>query len=139
MSFSREIPQEIKEQSRVQVQNFLHEISGIEFVMLCSSDGFELATASKKNLDNHGKIAAVSSSIMAMVAAFISEIQLVGCQAITLDAENGKVFLSAVNHPQFPMVLIAVTDNDLLIGQMRYHFQKLSEALAQMDFALASI
>ena len=76
---------------------------------------------------------------MAMVAAFISEIQLVGCQAITLDAENGKVFLSAVNHPQFPMVLIAVTDNDLLIGQMRYHFQKLSEALAQMDFAVASI
>jgi predicted regulator of Ras-like GTPase activity (Roadblock/LC7/MglB family) len=131
MSVLREIPQTLKDQSQLQLQNFLHEISGITFVMLCSSDGFELATASKKNLDNHGKIAAVSSSIMAMVGAFISEIKLVGCQAITLDAENGKVFLSAVNHPQFPMVLIAVTDKDLLIGQMRYHFQKLSEALAE--------
>ena len=139
MSVLREIPQSIKEQSQLQLQDFLHEISGIEFVMLCSSDGFELATASKKNLDNHGKIAAVSSSIMAMVAAFISEIKLVGCQAITLDAENGKVFLSAVNHPQFPMVLIAVTDKDLLIGQMRYHFQKLSEVLAELDFTMSSI
>jgi predicted regulator of Ras-like GTPase activity (Roadblock/LC7/MglB family) len=139
MSVLREIPQTLKDQSQLQLQNFLHEISGITFVMLCSSDGFELATASKKNLDNHGKIAAVSSSIMAMVGAFISEIKLVGCQAITLDAENGKVFLSAVNHPQFPMVLIAVTDKDLLIGQMRYHFQKLSEVLAELDFTLSSI
>ena len=139
MSVLREIPQTLKDQSQLQLKNFLHEISGITFVMLCSSDGFELATASKKNLDNHGKIAAVSSSIMAMVGAFISEIKLVGCQAITLDAENGKVFLSAVNHPQFPMVLIAVTDKDLLIGQMRYHFQKLSETLAELDFTMSSI
>ena len=85
---------------------------------------------SKKNLDNTGKIAAVSSSILAMVSAFISEIQLVGCQTITLDAENGKVFLTAVNHPNNPMVLVAVTNKDILMGQMLYYIKKVTEVLA---------
>ena len=99
--------------------------------MLCSSDGFELSLASKKNIENTGKIAAVSSSILAMVSAFISEIQLFGCQTITLDAENGKVFLTAVDHPHHPMVIVAVTNKDILMGQMLYYFKKLSESLAK--------
>ena len=75
---------------------FLNEVNGVNLVMLCSSDGFELSYTSKKNRENTGKIAAVSSSILAMVSAFISEIELIGCQTITLDAENGKVFLTTV-------------------------------------------
>ncbi|MND78160.1 hypothetical protein D3C80_698690 [compost metagenome] len=65
-----------------------------------------------------------------MVSAFISEIQLFGCQTITLDAENGKVFLTAVDHPHHPMVIVAVTNKDILMGQMLYYFKKLSESLA---------
>ena len=53
----------------------------VNLVILWSSDGFELSYASKKNRENTGKIAAVSSSILAMV----SEIE---CQTITLDAEK---------------------------------------------------
>ncbi|OTG99495.1 roadblock/LC7 domain-containing protein [Acinetobacter sp. ANC 4973] len=127
---SREIEQEFKAFSSQELHDFLNEVSGVNFVMLCSSDGFELSLASKKNIENTGKIAAVSSSILAMVSAFISEIQLVGCQTITLDAENGKVFLTAVDHPHHPMVIVAVTNKDILMGQMLYYFKKLSESLA---------
>ena len=128
---SREVGQEFKAFSSQELHEFLNEVSGVNFVMLCSSDGFELALASKKNIENTGKIAAVSSSILAMVSAFISEIQLFGCQTITLDAENGKVFLTAVDHPQHPMVIVAVTNKDILMGQMLYYFKKLSESLAK--------
>jgi len=138
MNSSREITNEFKAFSNQELCTFLNEVSGIDFVMLCSSDGFELALASKKNLDNTGKIAAVSSSILAMVSAFISEIQLVGCQTITLDAENGKVFLTAVNHPNNPMVLVAVTNKDILMGQMLYYFKKVTEILAKTDIRKAS-
>ena len=106
-------------------------VSGVDFVMLCSSDGFELALASKKNLGNSGKIAAVSSSILAMVSAFISEIHLAGCKTITLDADNGKVILTAVEHSQHPMVLVAVASKDVLIGQLLYAIKKTAETLAQ--------
>ena len=138
MNISREVSSEFKAFSNQELYNFLNEVSGIDFVMLCSSDGFELALASKKNLDNTGKIAAVSSSILAMVSAFISEIQLVGCQTITLDAENGKVFLTAVNHPNNPMVLVAVTNKDILMGQMLYYVKKVTEVLATTDIRKAS-
>lgn len=138
MNISREVSSEFKAFSNQELYKFLNEVSGIDFVMLCSSDGFELALASKKNLDNTGKIAAVSSSILAMVSAFISEIQLVGCQTITLDAENGKVFLTAVNHPNNPMVLVAVTNKDILMGQMLYYVKKVTEVLTTTDIRKAS-
>lgn len=130
MNISREINNDFKEFSSKKLYEFLNEVSGTDFVMLCSSDGFELASASKKNLDNTGKIAAVSSSILAMVSAFISEIHLQGCQTITLDAENGKVFLTSVDHPTQPMVLVAVTSKDILMGQMLYYIKKVTEVFA---------
>lgn len=137
MSISREIPQLFIELSHAPLQELLHTVNGVEFIMLSSSDGFELTTAvSKHNMKNYGKIAAVSSSIMAMLSAFIAEIQLEGCQTITLNAENGNVFLSAINHPQYPMVLTAVTNKDVVIGQMQYHFKQLAKQLA--DFPLYS-
>ena len=127
----RQIPQELTDQAFKQTHELLNMVSGVDFVMLCSSDGFELALASKKNLVNSGKIAAVSSSILAMVSAFISEIHLAGCKTITLDADNGKVILTAVEHPQHPMVLVAVASNDVLIGQLLYAIKKTAETLAQ--------
>ena len=127
----RQIPQELTDQAFKQTHELLNMVSGVDFVMLCSSDGFELALASKKNLVNSGKIAAVSSSILAMVSAFISEIHLAGCKTITLDADNGKVILTAVEHPQHPMVLVAVASKDVLIGQLLYAIKKTAETLAQ--------
>ena len=127
----RQIPQELTDQAFKQTHELLNMVSGVDFVMLCSSDGFELALASKKNLGNSGKIAAVGSSILAMVSAFISEIHLAGCKTITLDADNGKVILTAVEHPQHPMVLVAVASNDVLIGQLLYAIKKTAETLAQ--------
>ena len=138
MNSSREIPKELIEYANTELQHFLNTVAGIDFVMLCSSDGFELCLASKKNIDNTGKIAAVSSSILAMVNAFITEIQLLGCQTITLDADNGKVFLTAVHHPQHPMVMVAVTHTDILMGQMLYYYKELSARLSSAPLSLAS-
>lgn len=127
----RQISAEFKEQASQQIHELLNMVSGVDFVMLSSADGFELALASKKNLDNRGKIAAVSSSILAMVSAFIAEIHLSGCKTITLDADNGKVILTAVDHPQYPLVLIAVASKEMLIGQLLYAIKKTAETLAQ--------
>ena len=97
--------------------------------MLCTSDGFEIALVNKKNISNSGKIAAVSSSILALVTAFVSEINLVGCQTITLDAENGKALLTAIPHSKHPLVLVAMTNKDILLGQMLYELKSTSELL----------
>lgn len=130
---SRQIPQSLIETGRMQIHELLNNVSGLDFVMLCSSDGFQLALASKKKLENTGKIAAVSSSILAMVSAFISEINLIGCKTLSLDAENGHVVLTGVEHAHYPMLIVAVGSSDVLIGQMRYEVKKTSEFLAKIN------
>ena len=130
---SRQIPQSLIETGRMQIHELLNNVSGLDFVMLCSSDGFQLALASKKKLENTGKIAAVSSSILAMVSAFISEINLVGCKTLSLDADNGHVMLTGVEHAHYPMLIVAVGSSDVLMGQMRYEVKKTSELLAKIN------
>jgi len=130
---SRQIPQSLIETGRMQIHELLNNVSGLDFVMLCSSDGFQLALASKKKLENTGKIAAVSSSILAMISAFISEINLIGCKTLSLDAENGHVVLTGVEHAHYPMLIVAVGSSDVLIGQMRYEVKKTSEFLAKIN------
>lgn len=72
------------------------------------------------------KLAAVSSSILAMVQAFLSEINLHGCQSITLDAKNGKAILSTAPHPQYPLIIVTLAGNDVLLGQLLYAIKKAS-------------
>ncbi|WP_151781049.1 hypothetical protein [Acinetobacter bereziniae] len=73
---SRKVPDDFVEYAEKQIRHLLNAVSGVEFVMLCTSDGFEIALVNKKNINNSGKIAAVSSSILAMVTAFVSEMAL---------------------------------------------------------------
>lgn len=119
--------------AKMEINSILSNVRGVHFVMLCSTDGFELAVANKRDINNNGKIAAVSSSILAMVTAFVSEINLHGCQTITLDAENGKALLSSVPAKNNPMVIVTVTDKDVLLGQLFYNLNKASETIIAAD------
>lgn len=129
LNLTRKIPDDYVEFGQKQIRALLNSVSGVEFVMLCSSDGFEIALANKKNINNSGKIAAVSSSILAMVTAFISEIDLIGCQTITLDAENGKAILTAIPNDKYPLVMVALTSKDILLGHMLYEIKATAAAL----------
>lgn len=130
---TRTVPPLLLAVAKSEINSILTNVRGVGFVMLCSTDGFELALANKKNVNNNGKIAAVSSSILAMVSAFISEIQLTGCQTVTLDAENGKAILTSVPAKNFPMLIVTVTDKDVLLGQLLYSLNKASETIVSTD------
>lgn len=130
---SRSVPPLLLAVAKAEINSILTNVNGVHFVMLCSTDGFELALANKKNVNNNGKIAAVSSSILAMVSAFISEIQLTGCQTVTLDAENGKAILTSIPAKNFPMLIVTVTDKDVLLGQLLYSLNKASENIVNTD------
>ncbi|MGE8542394.1 roadblock/LC7 domain-containing protein [Acinetobacter sp. ANC 3813] len=132
----RETPKYLIDEGKHQIQDLLHAVNGMHFVMLCSSDGFELASAAKKNIDNTGKIAAVGSSILAMVSAFVSEMQLTGCQTLTLDADNGKVILSKINHTEYPMLIVVLAESDVLIGNLLYSVKNAAKLLASFNAQL---
>ncbi len=99
--------------------------------MLCSTDGFELAHVYKRDGYNSTKLAAVSSSILAMVAAFMNEIHLEGCQSITLDADNGKAILTSIPSSNHPMIIVTLTEKDVLLGQLLYTLKNASSRIMQ--------
>ncbi|ENU31047.1 roadblock/LC7 domain-containing protein [Acinetobacter sp. 2JN-4] len=134
-SQQRTAPKELIQFAKAQANDILINIRGIDYIMLCSTDGFELASIYKKNPYNSSKLAAVSSSILAMVSAFLNEIQLTGCQSITLDAENGKAILTAIPSPHHPMVMVTLSNKDVLLGQLLYSLKQASAAISAADQA----
>lgn len=128
---SRTAPKELIDFAKNEIQDVLMNVRSVNYVMLCSTDGFELAHVYKRNGYNSTKLAAVSSSILAMVAAFMNEIHLEGCQSITLDADNGKAILTSTPSPNHPMIIVTLTEKDVLLGQLLYTLKNASNKIMQ--------
>ena len=128
---SRTAPKGLIDFAKSEIQDVLMNVRSVNYVMLCSTDGFELAHVYKRNGYNSTKLAAVSSSILAMVAAFMNEIHLEGCQSITLDADNGKAILTSIPSPNHPMIIVTLTEKDVLLGQLLYTLKNASNKIIQ--------
>ena len=128
---SRTAPKELIDFAKSEIQDVLMNVRSVNYVMLCSTDGFELAHVYKRDGYNSTKLAAVSSSILAMVAAFMNEIHLEGCQSITLDADNGKAILTSIPSPNHPMIIVTLTEKDVLLGQLLYTLKNASSRIMQ--------
>ena len=128
---SRTAPKELIDFAKNEIQDVLMNVRNVNYVMLCSTDGFELAHVYKRDGYNSTKLAAVSSSILAMVAAFMNEIHLEGCQSITLDADNGKAILTSIPSSNHPMIIVTLTEKDVLLGQLLYTLKNASTKIIQ--------
>ena len=128
---SRTAPKELIDFAKSEIQDVLMNVRSVNYVMLCSTDGFELAHVYKRDGYNSTKLAAVSSSILAMVAAFMNEIHLEGCQSITLDADNGKAILTSTPSSNHPMIIVTLTEKDVLLGQLLYTLKNASNRIMQ--------
>lgn len=129
----RKTPEHIIQNAKNEIQYIFHNVSGVNFIMICSTDGFELVTLYKKNSFNHTKLAAVSSSLHAMVSALMTELQLIECQSITLDAENGKAILTSVPSKQNPMIIVVLAEKDILLGQLLHALKKASLTISKFE------
>ncbi|OTG90570.1 roadblock/LC7 domain-containing protein [Acinetobacter sp. ANC 3813] len=129
--------EELINKAKLELHEIITNVRGVNFVMVCSTDGFELASLYRRDIYNKSKLAAVSSSLLAMVTAFTQEIHLTGCQSITLDAENGKVILSAIPAKNHPMIIVAMSDKDILLGQLLHAVKKATQNIKTADMAIA--
>lgn len=112
--------------------NLVHATSGIDGVLLASTDGFEVSSIFQKDYDA-GKLSAVGSSILALVQALTNEAQLTGCRSVILDAHDGKVMISAVPNQHQPMIVIVVTKQQVLLGQIMHGMTKAINELVELD------
>lgn len=114
------------------LHELIHTTNGIDGVLLASTDGFEVNSIFQKNYDG-GKLSAVGSSILALVQALTAEAQLTGCRSVILDAENGKIMISAVPNEYQQMIVIVVTKQQVLLGQIMHGMNKAISRLIELD------
>ncbi|GAA0318129.1 roadblock/LC7 domain-containing protein [Psychrobacter aestuarii] len=114
------------------LHELVHTTSGIDGVLLASTDGFEIVSIFQKDYDA-GKLSAVGSSILALVQALTAEAQLTGCRSVILDANNGKVMISSVANENQPMIIILVTKQQVLLGQIMHGMNKATNELVALD------
>lgn len=118
--------------SKEVLNDLVHATNGVDGVLLASADGFEVNSVFQKSYDG-GKLSAVGSSILALVQALTNEAQLTGCRSVILDAENGKIMISAVANEHQPMILVVVTRQQVLLGQIMHAMNKGIARLVEMD------
>ena len=114
------------------LHNLLHTTSGVDGVLLASTDGSEVSSIFQKDYDA-GKLSAVGSSILALVQALTTEAQLTGCRSVILDAQDGKIMISAVPNENQPMIVIVVTKQQVLLGQIMHGVNKAINQLIELD------
>lgn len=118
--------------SKEVLNELVHATNGVDGVLLASVDGFEVSSVFQKSYDG-GKLSAVGSSILALVQALTNEAQLTGCRSVILDAENGKIMISAVANENQPMILVVVTRQQVLLGQIMHAMNKGIARLIEID------
>ena len=118
--------------SKEVLHDLVHSTSGIDGVLLASTDGFEISSIFQKEYDA-GKLSAVGSSILALVQALTNEAQLTGCRSVILDAQDGKIMISAVPNKNQPMIVIVVTKQQALLGQIMHGMNKAINQLVALD------
>ncbi len=120
------------------VDELSSSVTGVNSVVLASGDGFEVASITNQGNFDSGKVAAVSSSLLSMVHAFTSEIKLDNCQSFILDASNGKAIISHVPCDNYPMVLMVLTNEKALLGQVLHGMRFCTQRLVEGDLKLAN-
>lgn len=120
------------------VDELCSSVQGVNSVVLATGDGFEVASVTNQSDFDSSKVAAVSSSLLSMVHAFTSEIKLHGSQSLTLDASNGKAIIAHIPTDHYPMVLMVLTNEKALLGQVLHAMRFCSQRLVEGDLKLAN-
>jgi predicted regulator of Ras-like GTPase activity (Roadblock/LC7/MglB family) len=120
MTSSLSQPAPLTEVERALCERALNELvqtsSGIERALIATPDGFEVAFATRGKRFNAARLAAMSSSILAVGGAMAGELRLGACRNVVVDAEQGLLVLFTIPCTRAQLVLSALAPRDSTLG-----------------------
>lgn len=119
-------------ESNTVLNDMVHSTSGIDAVLIASTDGFAVNQIFKNDYDE-GKLSAVASSILSLVQALTREAHLQGARSVILDAPDGKIMISAVPNKHQPMIAMVLTKSDVMLAGVMHGLKKVIKDLVELD------
>jgi uncharacterized protein len=117
------------EQALVELVN---EASGVDAVLLASSDGFEVVSATRVHRLDGPRLAAMSGSMLALAAAMARDFKLDGCRNVHIEAGDGVVLLMTVPCDRAELVLSALASRGSTLGMVLVAARRCAQAIARL-------
>jgi predicted regulator of Ras-like GTPase activity (Roadblock/LC7/MglB family) len=103
--------------------------SGVDAVLLASPDGFEVVSATRAHRLDGPRLAAMSSSMLALGAAMARDFKLDGCRNVHIEAGNGVVLLLTVPCDRAELVLSALALGGPTLGMVLVNARRCAQAI----------
>jgi predicted regulator of Ras-like GTPase activity (Roadblock/LC7/MglB family) len=124
-----------REQMAERFNPYLFELQrehpGVIAAQVCTSDGFAVAQA-QSDEEAGRRLAAMVSSLHALGAAMVTELELGTYSHLSVEASLGKCMLFALPGTNGDLLLAAIADADMLWGQFMTACRSLSEVLGKI-------
>jgi uncharacterized protein len=97
--------------------------------MVATIDGFELAAHLPNRVDA-ARLAAMTSSLLALAEALCLDSTVGDCHDITVDARHGRILLMDIPHPAQRLVLCVLCSNKVTLGQVLWAVRNCRDTLS---------
>jgi predicted regulator of Ras-like GTPase activity (Roadblock/LC7/MglB family) len=102
----------------VALRDLVQGSAGVEYALLASPDGFEVARVTRARPLNGSRVAAMASSVFAVGSAMAGELRLGECRNLVVETDQGYLVLLTVPCRRAPLVLWTVARQGTTLGMM---------------------
>ena len=119
---------ELLPQCAIHLQSFMSQTSGVTAVLVATTDGFEVASVLHKTLSAE-KMAAMTSSILALGEAVLFEAELNDCKNVVIEAGDGLIVMLSVGDARCELLLSVIADKNAMLGQVLWAARRCCEQI----------
>lgn len=110
------------------LRKFANDVEGIESAVVASVDGFALAAVAQRN-HNGDRLAAMTSSMLALANAIGRELVLGDLEVLMIDASHGKVMMLSIPKIQPPLLLMAACSRTSIMGSVLWRAKECGQKI----------
>ena len=100
-------------------ETLMQELKGVRAVVVCTEDGFEVASR-VENQAQVSRLSAMASSLAALGALAGEEGKLGRCNNLVIQAEEGFMVIVQIHRADVTLIISVVTNPEAIIGQVLY-------------------
>lgn len=104
---------------REHLEAMVRDTGGIESAAIVTGDGFELAAVLRHGLSGN-KLAAMTSSLLALSEAVVEELKMRGCRNVIVEGEGGTVVMIRVPAAGLDLLMSVLCRESAVLGSVLY-------------------
>lgn len=119
------------------LQWFVSQTSGVTAALVATTDGFEVSSVLHQSLSAQ-KMAAMTSSILALGEAVLAEADLSDCRNVVIESGGGLIVMLAIGDPRNELLLSVIADSNAMLGQVLWSARSCCDRIRQAVAPLCS-